>query len=63
MTQTQLQGIRRFYAAVTTPAVTKTAYEMALTSHTLSKDGETARCSDGGKFAWAATQNVWVQIA
>ena len=63
MTTTQMHGLRKFHTAVTSIPTTMTAYEMALTSHKLSKDGNTARCADGRTFCWIEATQVWTQRA
>lgn len=40
----------------------KTAIEMALTSHNLSKDGMTAVTSDGKRWAWSTQCEVWARV-
>ena len=41
---------------------TKTAFEMALSSHNLSRDGKYARMSDGSLWIWSDVRDAWVQI-
>ncbi len=41
---------------------TRSAYEMALSSHNLSADGTYARTSDGSLWIWSDRRSAWVQI-
>ena len=42
--------------------VARTAREMALVSHTLSKNGMTAYTRDKGKWAWSDNFSVWLYV-
>ena len=41
----------------------RTAREMALSSHNLSRDGMSATTADGGEWRWSTHFNVWACVA
>lgn len=62
MNAAQLNGMRNLAATMYQVAETMTAREMALTSHKLTRDGLTARTTDGRTFGWAAGTEQWVRV-
>jgi hypothetical protein len=60
VTITQLNAIRTLWNDVTTPEQTRTAREMALTSHRLDRTGDRATTPDGRVWMWDARRELWV---
>jgi hypothetical protein len=61
MNAAQLNGMRKLWEAASGINETKTAREMALTSHDLGSHGMTAVTSDGKVWVWDSHSNHWVR--
>lgn len=60
MNAAMIQGFRQVAREMANGTETKTAVEMALTSHRLNRTGEIATTSDGRTWYWSDGSERWV---
>lgn len=60
MNAATMTAIRQIANEMQTGAETKTARDMALTSHKLNRTGEIATTKDGRKWYWSGALNLWL---
>lgn len=60
MNAATLTAIRQIASEMTNGTETKSAVEMALTSHRLNRTGEIATTSDGRKWYWSNGAATWM---